>query len=112
MNTPSADALKLAVKMSGHAGCESAHYLRTAPPSYPPKRGEYFRICEGCIADAELIDRELALPQRNAALRCAQGVVDDASEFGQPPQRKERPYIVSFDVIEQLRDALAAIRTK
>lgn len=47
---------------------------------------------------AEVIDRELALPQRNAALLLAQGIADS---FDQWPTTRTQ--------IHELRDALAAI---
>jgi len=50
---------------------------------------------------AEIIDRELALPARNAALLCAQGVVDAASNALQDT--------ISALPIDELRDALARI---
>ena len=64
MNTtrqPSADALRLAVLLSGHEGTQCKYGAR---------------VCEGCIADARIIDRELKLPQRNAALLLAQAICD------------------------------------
>lgn len=84
---PSAEALALAVRLSGHTHCQC-----TTP-------------CEGCIADAQTIDRELALPQRNAALLLAQQVCDADTYEGDIGSA-----FANFkDLVYQLRDALAAI---
>jgi hypothetical protein len=59
-------------------------------------------VCDGCHADARTIDRELQLPQRNAALMVAQGVVD-----------AERSINAELETtVAQLREALAAIKVK
>lgn len=52
------------------------------------------------LAVADQIDRELQLPQRNAALLLAQGVVDTWNIRGYPDNGE----------LLQLRDALAAIK--
>ena len=95
---PTPEAIALAVKLSGHIMCQR----------YPSS--QCIAPCGGCLADAETIDRELKLPQCNAALLLAQAVVEDACEFGTPPERSDRPYVVRFDVMEELREALAAIQ--
>ena len=73
MNTtrqPSADALRLAVLLSGHTHCQSA----VAFPDNP-----YRKVCDGCLGDAATIDRELKLKERNDvihALRCIMDLGD------------------------------------
>lgn len=89
MNTPSADALQLAIKLSGHEGTQCKYGAR---------------ICEGCIADARIIDDALQLPQRNAALMLAQGMCDEDARVTNLTDSKA--------LIDQLRDALARITTK
>jgi len=90
MTTPTADAIALAVKLSGHTHCQ----LECGRPS--------LAVCEACLGDAATIDRELQLPQRNAALLLAQGVVD----------AYERGGIGIVHVpISELRDALNDIKT-
>ena len=85
MNEPSAEAIALAVSLSGHTICRK----------HP---------CELCRGDAEHIDRELCLPQRNAALLLAQGVVDSVREDGIEDNND------MLDQLAQLRDALALIK--
>lgn len=107
----SAEAIALAVKLSGHTHCQSAHYLRTAPPSYPPKPGKYFEICDGCLGDAATIDRELKLPERNAALLLAQEVCDLASDVDKhsSPILYECGLVSLSGNIDALREALKAL---
>lgn len=86
MTTPTADAIALAVKLSGHTPCGSS--LRA---------GGY--VCEGCLGDAATIDRELLLPQKHVALMAAQAVADLCSG---------EDY---YAVVEELREALSRIKT-
>ena len=97
MNTPSAEALSLAVKLSGHTHCQRTLTdldslrlpLRTTP-------------CDGCLSDAAMIDRELQLPQRNVALLLAQAAVET--------YESSNGY-ADGNIMEQLRESLAAIKT-
>lgn len=94
--TPSAEALALAVKLSGHEGTQCKYGAR---------------ICEGCIADARTIDRELQLPARNAALLCAQSVCDTEEKY--VDGCKAFQFIDNITpAIEELRGALARISSK
>lgn len=91
MTTPTADAIRLAVKLSGHTACERwwiAEYDSSG-------------VCAGCLGDAATIDRELLLPQKHAALLLAQGVVD--AEF--------RDTLTLIGAIDELREALNQIKT-
>ncbi len=92
MTTPTADAIRLAVKLSGHTGCCLAL-----------QRNE--SACDGCLADAATIDRELLLPEKNAALFLAQGAVDASKpmRFGNAN--------VPQSAIDELREALAKLKT-
>lgn len=79
---PSQEALKLA---------EAIHYERQECP-----------IPMSITGLALLIDRELALPQRNAALLLAQGVADVVD--------RDYKHLENLDMqCDELRDALAAI---
>lgn len=99
MNTPSAEALALAVRLSGHGSCA---YVLNPTHGLNPGQG----VCDGCLGDAATIDRELALPQRNAALLLAQQVCDADTYEGDIGSA-----FANFkDLVYQLRDALAAIR--
>ena len=93
MNTPSAEALALAVKLSGHDGTQCKYGAR---------------ICEGCIADARTIDRELALPAKNAALLLAQALIDEADSYAE--DKKRHAYLISLQIIDELREALSRIK--
>lgn len=94
--TPSAEALSLAVKLSGHTVCIARHVRGQTGPSEPP--------CNLCLGDATTIDRELQLPQRNAALLLAEAVCEvDAESNNTVP-------LVVADTIDQLRDALQQIK--
>jgi hypothetical protein len=93
MNTPSADAIRLAVNLSGHNSCEVLLRRCGRTP------------CEACLADAATIDRELLLPEKHAALLLAQGVID-ARDSHDPNW-----YANTEQAIDQLRDALAKIKT-
>lgn len=92
--TPSAEALSLAVKLSGHTVCIARHVRGQTGPSEPP--------CNLCLGDAATIDRELQLPQRNAALLLAQTVCDEEA-------RNDHLQDVT-GAIDQLRDALNRIK--
>jgi hypothetical protein len=93
-NTPTADAIRLAVKLSGHMTCQKAAELWT-----PQMR---MFVCELCLGDAATIDRELLLPEKHAALLLAQGVVD---EYG-------KRYPVFGHAFDELRESLKAIKTQ
>ena len=101
-NTPSAEAIALAVKLSGHTHCQKA-------VTFPKMSANVNRtVCDGCLGDAAAIDHELQLPQRNAALLCAQGVVD--AEYADSATAAFKKMNVNT-AIDQLREALAAIKT-
>jgi len=105
MNTqaPTADAIRLAVKLSGHGACEQCF------SDYPPGYIEGLP-CAGCLGDAATIDRELLLPEKHVALMAAQAVVDANSKSG--PYAK--PSAVVADLagpIDELREALSRIKT-
>lgn len=86
---PSAEALALAVKLSGHEGTQCKYGAR---------------ICEGCIADARIIDDSLQLPARNATLLCAQGVLDAYERYD------DKMDCWDESTLNELRDALARIK--
>lgn len=88
MNTPSADALRLAVKLSGHEGTQCKYGAR---------------ICEGCIADAQTIERELKLRECDSLKAAAFTVVTEWD-------RREMETPMRFaEAISSLREALKAI---
>ncbi len=93
---PSAEAIALAVKLSGHTHCFAA--LRHVPIG-----GQDWRVCNGCLGDAATIDRELQLPARNAALLLAQSAVDTYESAS---------WYADKTSMELLRDALAAIKAQ
>lgn len=103
-SSPSAEALKLAVLLSGHQHCHRIVHM-AATPSH--------EVCDGCLGDARTIDDALQLPARTAALLCAQGVVDAWDrQCGRvfESMGSENPRAQSIDVaIDELRDALANI---
>lgn len=88
MNTSSQEALKLAVKLSGHDGTQCKYGAR---------------ICEGCVADARIIDETLQLPARNTALLLAQGAVETYQSAN---------WYVEPTIMEQLREALSRIKAQ
>ena len=90
---PSEDALKLAAKLNGH---ETHVHSQCAPGKY----------CQCCKREALIIDAELQLPQRNAALLCAQGV-SDWYERGNADDIEAR-----MEVFGALGQALANIKSK
>lgn len=87
---PSAEAVALAVKLSDHPLCPM--YLKCGQTP-----------CHVCIGIAATIDRELQLPQKNAALLLAQTLV---YAFGHEPND------IDAQIVDHIRDALAAIKTK
>lgn len=95
MNTPqpTAEALRLAVLLSGHTHCQ--HELGRAMP-----------VCDGCAGDARIIDCELQLPQRNAALLLLQGLIDEWQRRGDDND----PSHWTDGYIDDLREALARIK--
>jgi hypothetical protein len=95
MNTPSAEAIALAVQLSGHTHCQQRRIIQRDDPCGPTG------VCDGCLGDARTIDEYLRLPQRNVVLMAAQGVVD-TNDKG---QSRDLPY-----ALDTLRDALAAIK--
>lgn len=66
MNTPSAEALALAVLLSGHTHCQLA---------VAGMEGISVAVCEGCLGDAATIEKELKLKERNALEEAAKAVV-------------------------------------
>lgn len=96
---PSADAIRVAVLLSGHTHCQKA-WVTDCDSS---------NVCDGCVGDAQVIDRELALPERNAALLLAQGTADCA-------KRIDRETACGLDAlleqIDELREALGRITQK
>ena len=95
---PSAEAVALAVRLSGHTRCQRLFGLRLNTVHVQP--------CNGCLGDAATIDRELRLPERNAALLLAQGVIDISEQL-----RKGAGFYGEYDSqIDLLRDALAQIK--
>lgn len=98
---PSAEAIALAVKLSGHTQCERAL-------THPANEAQDVDFpCGGCLGDARTIDEALQLPARNAALLLAQGLTDAAQDTDVPIGEIE-----IWDMIGQLRDALALIKAK
>ena len=100
MNTPqpSAEAIALAVKLSGHTSC--AHALQG---QLKDDQGSAMPPCDGCLGDAQTIDAELDLPARNAALLLAQTVADEAEND------INLPICDTKSAIDELREALARI---
>ena len=102
MTTPTADAIRLAVKLSGHTSCELA--FRKGSRALAPEIPE-LDICDGCLGDAATIDRELLLPQKHCALMAAQAVVDARNGHS------AAWYENTMTAIDELGDALAQIKT-
>lgn len=93
---PSADALNLA-RVIWPTGRPNVSYC------WPTQEQNDASRLEDWTWLANVIDRELQLPQRNAALLLAQGVADVAKHATEPSLQ---------DAIADLRDALAAIKTR
>lgn len=91
MDNPTDSALKLAVKLSGHTGCGVRLLTRLQP-------------CDGCVADARTIDKELLLPEKHAALLLAQALIDSEDREGCDPST------FAPDLVDQLRTALDKLR--
>ena len=100
---PSAEALSLAVKLSGHTFCQTMWNKR--------EHGGTAGVCDGCLGDAATIDRELKLPERNAALLLAQEVCDLASDVDKhsSPILYECGLVSLSGNIDALREALKAL---
>jgi len=96
MTTPTADAIRLAVKLSGHSHCQHVVALHYTPGAL---RDLGDIPCPGCLGDAATIDRELLLPEKHRALMAAQAVADLCSG---------EDY---YAVVEELREALSRIKT-
>ena len=95
MTTPTADAIRLAVKLSGHTHCQRALLAEPHPTS----------VCAGCLGDAATIDRELLLPQKHTALFAAQAVIDASLTLN------GTRLIDVFEAIRELSQSLKAIKT-
>lgn len=67
---PSAEALALAVLLSGHTHCQTALRSQGADSSFRNRH-----VCEGCLGDAATIEKELKLKERNALEEAAKAVV-------------------------------------
>jgi hypothetical protein len=94
MTTPSADAIRLSVKLSGHTQCQRIwHNYESESP------------CECCLADAATIDRQLLLPEKHAVLFAAQEVVDIWHGPNQPDSTE------LYAALDELAEALAKIKT-
>ncbi len=95
MTSPTADAIRLAVKLSGHTQCQRIwHNYESESP------------CDGCMGDAATIDRELLLPEKHAALFAAQAVCDSEEVDIHMPQVCD-----TVSAISELRAELAKIKT-
>ena len=118
MTTPTADAIALAVKLSGHTQCERAlkHGAYRSEVATAMLQDEDYealanevskpnRVCAGCLGDAATIDRELLLPQKHTALFAAQAVIDASLTLN------GTRLIDVFEAIRELSQSLKAIKT-